>query len=980
MELIIQNMLTSNPDIPEQIPDISWINNYPEWFWDGEELTASFIHSNNLREAMAQYLWTLDSRDIEKAQSIADQIGNISDYKILVPICVYYQEENMSVLRNAIEWLPQDCWVILYINGHGNDPVDRALERVQSIFWDARKNVHFAKLSYGNRETLAVIRNDLLNGIISTLYHSWWDSDKVYAPIDADTIEISPDFFTNTLQQANEWKKIILSKRRWWNISWEKTNPWLQFCENLFIMWSDIVVWKNLPKKSAPLTNDWSTAYMLSSIVKVWWYRKDLSIWMDIHLGYKIRCLYPDIWNIWFSQGKIRSDGRRGQEAINKWLTLMEQWDMMDFDHIAKSTKSQQWTGDIFERILEGGYANEDEIDILEKILLKHYQYYWIDLDQDRVKDFYSKKFSRWMCILWNQIFWRRSHYQLIFIDQRPRLILRSTGKNRNILFVHEEYPVTSPSHPQNTNWGWIGTFHHQITTLLQSAWHSVHILCRSITGEVDRIVQPNWVTVNRVPSIWCNLPSQDESNFLYRFSHSWHITDIVHENNIEVVEFPEYWAEGLLYWLIKKSSPENLPPMVTRLHTPTYICKTDNEEQESSFEELQKLFEKLQCTLSDHVVSVSRCLKDRIKQDGNALGDFPSTVLFNPITWEGLDSKDINTEASGNNLLYVGNFWVRKWITNLFRTLNEVFRDFPQCSLSVIWWEWWFFENRHEITHTYLLSLVDKEFHGKITFLGKRTSEEVKAAIGTATVCIFPSYFDAGPYTAMESISWWKTTIVWEKTWVADIMLDNHDCLHVNWREPEDIRKKIQRALSMTSSERAKIGQQWQQHFSALNASHILAQDLFYKYWLYAWTRWEYTSDEIQMYCLGRKLSPFLKNKIHFNESDLKKIALNIRDYITDLFPIKELCENLYVTERTLLRAIALMIAQKIINARVDIHFALSILGEFSIPFNLMIHPFNHLPLTYKDLIQMWYTWNIGYSNLWLEPRILFDIDNKYE
>ena len=138
------------------------------------------------------------------------------------------------------------------------------------------------------------------------------------------------------------------------------------------------------------------------------------------------------------------------------------------------------------------------------------------------------------------------------------------------ICLISKEYPDECP--------GGIGSYTAGMAKALALAGHEVHVLSRS--PSMARTYQDGPVTVHKLmPKILrSSLVRRYFDNLIYSIAVASAVRRLVRDKGVELVEAPEFAAEGFIYSIL----PCRPVPLVIRLHTPLKITEQLNQTKHS--------------------------------------------------------------------------------------------------------------------------------------------------------------------------------------------------------------------------------------------------------------------------------------------------------------------------------------------------------------------------------------------------------------
>lgn len=128
------------------------------------------------------------------------------------------------------------------------------------------------------------------------------------------------------------------------------------------------------------------------------------------------------------------------------------------------------------------------------------------------------------------------------------------------ICLIHEEYP-------EETNFGGIATYQKRLSSNLVKKGHKVTVITRSLKDNQE--YYEDGVKVIRISNPLNN--DNLESYTDYRLKVKEKIIELVNNNEIDIIETPDWGAETIFYMKERKI------PIVIKLHTPLCVWQQFN-------------------------------------------------------------------------------------------------------------------------------------------------------------------------------------------------------------------------------------------------------------------------------------------------------------------------------------------------------------------------------------------------------------------
>jgi glycosyltransferase involved in cell wall biosynthesis len=327
------------------------------------------------------------------------------------------------------------------------------------------------------------------------------------------------------------------------------------------------------------------------------------------------------------------------------------------------------------------------------------------------------------------------------------------------IAFVSYEYPP-------DTGIGGIATYVFQVASLLSARSIYVDVICGSGTRNGSERVN-DFLNVHRIQ---CN------KREAFREMAPAFLKELHQKNKIDIVEAPEFGAEGLF---IK----DHLPgvPLVIKLHTPSFLIKELNDQYYNAMP-LRKIalrFKKryrftgdleYQAILkADHILSPSLSLGDLIANrwnlDRKRIIHAPNPYMPNP------SFLSIPLSENTTNVLYLGRLETRKGVQEFAKAIPLIIKQKPDVHFTFLGKD-----SPGPLRETSMKAVITKhagkDASTRITFIDQVPLQEIPVHMSTAAVCVFPSIWENFPNVCLEAMSAARGI-------VASMRGGMHDMLH---------------------------------------------------------------------------------------------------------------------------------------------------------------------------------------------------------
>jgi glycosyltransferase involved in cell wall biosynthesis len=316
------------------------------------------------------------------------------------------------------------------------------------------------------------------------------------------------------------------------------------------------------------------------------------------------------------------------------------------------------------------------------------------------------------------------------------------------ILFISSEYPP-------DTGWGGIGTYTEHIAESLVSRGHTVHVICRSVSGS-DGTVMQNGVTVHRVvpgpytlPSSKCWYPLRA---LCYQFVPqslvrlAWAKTAAkkaaslkASGTSFDIIEYPECGAEG---FFCKGAAVVT----VARLHTPWEIIQRFDELPGPVSDRMALTFlEKSTTRQSVAVSSPTHALAHLMEK---RWGLKQVTVYPNPIPVASYAA------TKGGGWIYTGRIERRKGVETLLNAYAALQRDHPLPPLTLLGRPYGRLKNGMEYAEHIKRIIAEKGIGERVAWIPGVPTNEVASYLARSSVAFFPSLWENFPYACLEAMA----------------------------------------------------------------------------------------------------------------------------------------------------------------------------------------------------------------------------------
>lgn len=396
-----------------------------------------------------------------------------------------------------------------------------------------------------------------------------------------------------------------------------------------------------------------------------------------------------------------------------------------------------------------------------------------------------------------------------------------------NIVLATIEYP------PQPFSSG-IGTYTKHVAEGLAGRGHRVHVLTRGT--DADRTVRDGRLTIEYVTPTRPELPSNLTTGAMlalgarelageltYRRKVAARLHALVTDEGYDLVEAADHLAEAA--WFEPRRHPG--VPFVVRLHTPMAYSERIERSAPGWVTALVTRLEHHQAAGATHLSCPAAAVVEPFC-DALDLADREVEVYPNPSPLP-LRPEPARGDG-GRTVLFVGRLTGWKGADTLMRAVPEVLRRFPDTTFLLAGAETGP-AHGHDSYQGYLRSLLPCEAQGSVRFLGKLRREELDRHYRDATVCVFPSRFEAQGYTCLEAMSFAKAIVGSAEGGMRELLDEGRAGLLHRPPDPADLADKIGTLLADPDL-RAELGQRARERaLTTFSFDHTLdAAEEFYE------------------------------------------------------------------------------------------------------------------------------------------------------
>jgi glycosyltransferase involved in cell wall biosynthesis len=367
------------------------------------------------------------------------------------------------------------------------------------------------------------------------------------------------------------------------------------------------------------------------------------------------------------------------------------------------------------------------------------------------------------------------------------------------ICLVSQEYPPESGG-------GGIGTLTYLKAHALADRGHHIHVLCAA-KDKIARTYADRLVTIHRIPEPTLTVAGFELSTYwlAYSFSVAEKLTRLSQEVHFDIIEFPEYGAEGFVYQT--DTFQNRTSRYVVHLHGPIamFTARLGWPEPGSTFDQVSAFMEQAVLRHADCISSVSRALAtfcvDRYGCNPDAI-----RVLHSGVDTDRFQPNQETPSDRFPRILFVGNIAGNKGISGLVNVVLRLRDRYPNILLRAI-------GKPHGGMLATLRSLVEAQRAvNNVEFLGYVSHEELPTHYAWCDLMALPSHYEGFANVYLEAMSCGKPVIGCTTGGTPEAVIDGATGLLVAPGDAASLEEAIV-TLSEDAGLRTRMGKHGAQH-----------------------------------------------------------------------------------------------------------------------------------------------------------------------
>lgn len=372
---------------------------------------------------------------------------------------------------------------------------------------------------------------------------------------------------------------------------------------------------------------------------------------------------------------------------------------------------------------------------------------------------------------------------------------------------------------------GGIGTYADNMSRFLAEAGHEVHVVCnRWIDFGMPPEQQPSalqhsgnlWIhRVDGINSKYEPRPPHDDladplgtvcrnwdSSLYYSALVADELERVCREHQIEVIEFPECYAEAYIMLRRRNLGEAALDvPVTITLHSPIQEITEYNLYRKYEAWYQRRTTMEDYCILNADMLSCpSTPLVGMVRRRLNIDPDrYPCEVIYNPMDFASLDHPTAVVEEdpyAPPSLLFVGRIEPRKGVRYLVDAVVRLLPKYPDLKLHLIGRDC----DAGDAPGTMIEHMwrrIPQHLGHAFHFEGLKPRAEVLQRYATATACVFPAPWDNLPYTVCEAMAYGACVIGSDNGGFTEMIEDGQSGLLFRAGDVGSLCSAIERALN---------------------------------------------------------------------------------------------------------------------------------------------------------------------------------------
>lgn len=248
-------------------------------------------------------------------------------------------------------------------------------------------------------------------------------------------------------------------------------------------------------------------------------------------------------------------------------------------------------------------------------------------------------------------------------------------------------------------------------------------------------------------------------------------IDQLLGEKPIDLIEGPEVKGE-LFYYLLARGRRKG-PPVVVKLHTPSYLVQKHNFRNVHIQEKVLNFLEKQSVLMADHLTAPSRHLKETIAKDYR-IDPRRITVIPHPVDTASFIPDTARVPNGSIHILFAGRIERIKGVETLARAVPEVVQEVKNCTFTFLGNDTNSSDNRRSLRQEIKKYLESQNCAERVTFLDRVGKENLIKYYQSSDITVIPSLYESLGFVCLEAMACGKAVVASDAGGLSEIV-ENH-------------------------------------------------------------------------------------------------------------------------------------------------------------------------------------------------------------
>jgi glycogen(starch) synthase len=363
---------------------------------------------------------------------------------------------------------------------------------------------------------------------------------------------------------------------------------------------------------------------------------------------------------------------------------------------------------------------------------------------------------------------------------------------------------ILTRNYPPDTMWGGDAVVYYNLARELSRRGHEVHVICQALSNSYR--AQEEGVFVHRVGTDARRYSIIARVNYNL---HAWaELLHLMRFNRIDLVEAPDWSAEGFLYCLHKRA-----PLVITAVGSADYPCAASATLGQITIREILTFFAAIAVRRADAVVAIS---EDSYNATLRRFGVSATRVFTIPV---GIDTerfrpipshirRKLGIEEETELILYVGRLEARNGSLYLCEAIPRVTKRFPRARFVLIGKDTRTAPGGKSFKEYILDQATLSGFLDNLIFIDFLPDDELVQMYSSCDVCVYPAVTSTFGLPALEAMACGKPVVATSVGIIKELGRDaNFGLATIPTKDPRAIADGIVRYLELSQEERANLG-----------------------------------------------------------------------------------------------------------------------------------------------------------------------------